>query len=76
MLSGWKLGTTVGFRNELANKHSIPAIDGGETAVYVFAHLKRPMAANTVNGQGIEAGKSLSIRPQNICRLNGALVTQ
>jgi hypothetical protein len=47
----------VGFRNLSCEPVFDPNDDGGETAVYVFAYLKRPMMANTVNGQGVEAGK-------------------
>ena len=47
----------VGFRNLSCEQVFDPNDNGGETAVYVFAYLKRPMTADTVNGQRVEAGK-------------------
>jgi hypothetical protein len=46
-----------GFRNLSCKQVSDPNDTGGETAVYVFAYLKRPVMANTLNGQSIEGSK-------------------
>jgi hypothetical protein len=57
-LSGSEARAIVqGFQNLSCEKIADPNDNGGETAVYVFAYLKRPMMANTVNGHGIEGNK-------------------
>jgi hypothetical protein len=41
-----------GFRNLCCEEVADPNGTDGDSAVYVFAYLKRPMMANTVNGRG------------------------